>query len=109
MAVHRGMMFSTRDQDNDEAPGASCAHTFKGAWWYSACHACNLNGQYLNGVVESHADGVIWYDWKGLYYSLKSVEMKVRPGRYCYNVYSEKCQSVCYCRHAISTMFLIMS
>ena len=84
MAVHKGMMFSTRDQDNDEVPSASCARVFKGAWWYSACHASNLNGQYLNGVMESLADGVIWYDWKGLYYSLKSVEIKIRPGRNYY-------------------------
>ncbi|XP_058972989.2 microfibril-associated glycoprotein 4-like [Pocillopora verrucosa] len=83
LAVHRGMPFTTRDQDNDKGNdnhgGLNCAVKFKGAWWYKNCHRANLNGLYLRGSHSSFADGVNWKDWKGHYYSLKRTEMKVRP------------------------------
>ncbi|XP_039363077.1 ficolin-2-like isoform X4 [Mauremys reevesii] len=59
-----GMMFSTHDQDNDISEW-SCAVTYKGAWWYGACHSANLNGLYLKGAHESYADGVNWQTGKG--------------------------------------------
>ena len=72
--------FSTYDVDNDNA-GQNCAESFKGAWWYNACHHSNLNGLYHGGSHNSFADGVNWYTWKGYNYSLKFTEMKVRaPG-----------------------------
>jgi len=78
-ADQNGQKFSTRDQDNDATgDGYSCAQTYKGAWWYSACHHSNLNGLYHGGAHSSFADGVNWYTWKGFYYSLKFTEMKVR-------------------------------
>ena len=77
LTYHSGMNFSTYDQDND-AYNANCAVSFKGAWWYKSCHYANLNGKYLSGVHTSYADGVIWYHWKGYYYSLKVSEMKLR-------------------------------
>ena len=67
---HNGMKFSTKDQDNDQYNG-NCAVLFKGAWWYKYCHHSNLNGKYFSGTATTYADGVIWYHWKGLYYSLK--------------------------------------
>ena len=83
LAVHRGMPFTTRDQDNDKGHdnhgGLNCAIKFKGAWWYKNCHRSNLNGLYLRGSHSSFADGVNWKDWKGHYYSLKRTEMKIRP------------------------------
>ena len=75
---HNRMKFSTRDQDNDAASGASCAQVYKGGWWYSACHHSNLNGLYHGGPHSSYADGVNWYTWKGHNYSLKFTEMKLR-------------------------------
>ena len=79
MSYHNGMKFSTKDVDNDSHTNQQCAQVYKGAWWYNLCHASNLNGQYLAGPHESYADGVIWFAFKGHYYSLKTSEMKVRP------------------------------
>ena len=77
LAFQNEQKFSTRDQDN-EADNRHCAQTYKGAWWYYACHYSNLNGLYHGGSHSSYADGVNWYTWKGAHYSLKFTEMKVR-------------------------------
>ncbi|XP_052079172.1 uncharacterized protein LOC127717536 [Mytilus californianus] len=74
---HNGMMFSTIDRDNDRTD-VSCATTFKGGWWYNACHRANLNGEYLGGLHNSYADGIEWIDWRGYYYSLKSTKMMIK-------------------------------
>ena len=71
------MQFSTKDQDND-LRDRSCAQLYKGAWWYKSCHWSSLNGLYFNGQHASHADGVNWLTFRGLYYSLKRTEMKVK-------------------------------
>jgi len=75
---HNNIQFSTKDRDND-AYSLSCAIAYTGAWWYTKCHASNLNGLYLNGSTKIYAKGVVWRSWKGYYYSLKRVEMKIRP------------------------------
>ncbi|CAC5404896.1 Fibrinogen-like protein A,Ryncolin-4,Angiopoietin-related protein 7,Angiopoietin-related protein 1,Ficolin-3,Ficolin-1-B,Techylectin-5A,Ficolin-2,Ryncolin-1,Tenascin-R,Fibrinogen-like protein 1,Angiopoietin-1,Fibrinogen C domain-containing protein 1-A,Ryncolin-3,Tenascin,Techylectin-like protein,Fibrinogen C domain-containing protein 1,Fibrinogen gamma chain,Ryncolin-2,Angiopoietin-related protein 6,Techylectin-5B,Angiopoietin-related protein 2,Angiopoietin-2,Microfibril-associated glycoprotein 4,Ficolin-1 len=74
---HNGKMFSTYDRDND-IHHKNCAVMFKGAWWYHDCHNSNLNGAYLSGIISSYADGVIWYKWKGHYYSLKSTILMIK-------------------------------
>ena len=78
LSGHRGAAFSTKDSDNDSW-SKNCAVSYKGAWWYTACHSSNLNGVYHHGKHSSHADGVNWYAWKGHYYSVKKAEMKIRP------------------------------
>ncbi|KAK3732621.1 hypothetical protein QZH41_008257, partial [Actinostola sp. cb2023] len=75
---HNNMQFSTKDRDND-AISYSCAVVYAGAWWYYRCHASNLNGLYLNGSTNLFGKGVVWNHFKGHYYSLKRVEMKIRP------------------------------
>ncbi|CAH3133386.1 unnamed protein product [Pocillopora meandrina] len=79
LAFHRGMPFTTRDQENNDHVDHNCAIKFKGAWWYRGCHRSNLNCLYLRGYHSSSGDGVNWFQWKGYHYSLKRTEMKIRP------------------------------
>nr|XP_058945830.1 ficolin-2-like [Pocillopora verrucosa] len=79
LALHRGMPFTTKDQDNDHHGDYNCAIKYEGAWWYERCHRSNLNGLYLRGQHSSFANGVNWKHWKGQHYSLKRTEMKIRP------------------------------
>ncbi|CAG5993038.1 unnamed protein product, partial [Menidia menidia] len=62
-ASHQGMRFSTYDQDNDIYRG-NCAQEDKGGWWFNN---------------SSTDDGVVWYTWRGWWYSLKTTIMKLRP------------------------------
>ena len=74
-----GMQFSTRDRDNDNSD-SNCATLFGGGsgWWFNDCFRCNLNGPYSCGALQTHWLGVIWYDFRGAFYSLKYTEMKMR-------------------------------
>jgi len=81
LSGHRGYPFTTKDQDNDHHSGINCAVAFKGAWWFTACHASNLNGLYHHGAHSSYANGVNWLHWKGHNYSAKRAEMKIRPAK----------------------------
>ncbi len=79
LSGHNGMQFSTKDQDNDNY-ASSCAQLYNGAWWYADCHSSNLNGAYLRGHHPTiYAGGINWHSWRGVYYSLKRTEMKIRP------------------------------
>jgi len=77
-AYHKGMPFTTFDNDNDRYY-SNCAERYQGAWWYMTCHKSNLNGLYLRGKHKTFAIGVNTRNWKGYYYSLKKTEMKIRP------------------------------
>ncbi|XP_059202306.1 fibrinogen-like protein 1 [Centropristis striata] len=79
-AGHHGVKFSTYDQDNDNYKG-NCAEEDKGGWWFNKCHSAHLNGMYYpNGPYSAVTDdGVIWFTWKGWWYSLKTTAMKLRP------------------------------
>uniref|UniRef100_A0A182N217 Fibrinogen C-terminal domain-containing protein n=1 Tax=Anopheles dirus TaxID=7168 RepID=A0A182N217_9DIPT len=74
----KGMKFSTLDVDNDTWNG-SCAITYTGAWWYSACHSSNLNGKYLRGETSEFATGMVWKSFRGYHHSLKTSKMMIRP------------------------------
>jgi len=79
MRVQEGKKFSTRDRDNDINSSMWCAQDLHGAWWYIECRDSNLNGRYYTSAERTpFADGIVWKQWRGLYYSLKSVEMKMR-------------------------------
>ncbi|XP_078364734.1 uncharacterized protein LOC144649152 [Oculina patagonica] len=79
LSYHRGQLFSTQDQDNDNHGVYQCARLHPGAWWYNSCHDSNLNGIYRHINPSPSSDGVNWYAWKGKEYSLKRTEMKIRP------------------------------
>ncbi|KAF7650352.1 hypothetical protein LDENG_00127220 [Lucifuga dentata] len=90
MTIHNGMMFSTYDRDNDNwnpgDPSKQCAKEDGGGWWYNRCHSANPNGRYYMGgaytkFMAKHGtdDGVVWMNWKGSWYSLKAISMKIRP------------------------------
>ncbi|XP_053559732.1 fibrinogen beta chain [Bombina bombina] len=90
MTVHNGMFFSTFDRDNDgwlhADPNKQCSKEDGGGWWYNRCHAANPNGRYYWGGQYSwdmakHGtdDGVVWMNWKGSWYSMKKMSMKIRP------------------------------
>ncbi|XP_076326275.1 techylectin-5B-like [Tachypleus tridentatus] len=80
MAVHNHRNFSTFDRDNDlKNSSPSCAEKYRAGWWFDVCHKANLNGPYERGLHEPTGRGINWEPWTGLHYSLKAVEMKVRP------------------------------
>ncbi|XP_069603747.1 ficolin-1-B-like isoform X2 [Ranitomeya imitator] len=78
LAHHRNNKFSTKDRDNDNVKH-NCAQSYRGGWWYNACHDSNLNGLYLRGNHSSYANGVNWLRGRGHYYSYRVTEMKIRP------------------------------
>ncbi|KAM9335169.1 fibrinogen beta chain [Symphorus nematophorus] len=90
MTIHNGMMFSTYDRDNDNwtpgDPSKQCSREDGGGWWYNRCHSSNPNGRYyMGGAYTRHMakhgtdDGVVWMNWKGSWYSLKAISMKIKP------------------------------
>nr|XP_045609685.1 fibrinogen C domain-containing protein 1-like isoform X2 [Procambarus clarkii] len=75
---HSGMQFSTIDKDNDKHKG-SCAHEYKGGWWYNVCHNANPTGILTN---SDDFDSVGWVYWSPRQYkwaSLRWLQMKIRP------------------------------
>ncbi|XP_034766313.2 microfibril-associated glycoprotein 4-like [Acipenser ruthenus] len=77
LSSHSGRKFSTFDRDQDGA-SFNCAMEFRGAFWYHDCHSANLNGVYYQGNSTLHGKGIHWVTWRGLDYSLKGAEMKIR-------------------------------
>ncbi|XP_068191616.1 angiopoietin-related protein 7 [Antennarius striatus] len=79
LRYHNNTNFSTIDKDNDKCVD-HCASLRKGGYWYNCCTDSNLNGVfYRYGEHTKNSDGITWYGWHGSNYSLKRVEMKVRP------------------------------
>ncbi|XP_063289546.1 ficolin-1-like [Pelobates fuscus] len=77
LSNHNNMKFSTKEKDNDENSG-NCAEHLNAGWWYHSCYTSNLNGLYLSGQHETTKHGISWRSAKGLNYSFKFVEMKLR-------------------------------
>lgn len=70
---HRGMLFTTKDGDNDKADG-NCAMIFKSAWWYYNCDMSDLNGLYRPS--KGNIRGMYWWNHKP---ETTRSEMKIRP------------------------------
>ncbi|RUS91589.1 hypothetical protein EGW08_000704 [Elysia chlorotica] len=81
LSYHNMMAFSTEDVDND-LHERHCAAENKSGWWYSSCFYSQLNGRYHTAWYSktNYADGIVWYTLKdNEFYSLKKVEMKLKP------------------------------
>ena len=73
--------FSTKERDNDDWSSDSCAQFYHGPFWHGYCPRANLNGEYLrNGTINLR--GIWWVHWKTSWYSVKRVEMKIKPNQY---------------------------
>ncbi|KNC21992.1 hypothetical protein FF38_12062, partial [Lucilia cuprina] len=83
LTYHKGSKFSTKERDNDQHTSFNCAEKFQSAWWFKACHESNLNGCYSNANLRDSksaiACGIHWKTFRGQWYSLKFVEMMIRP------------------------------
>ena len=79
MAYSNGKPFSTRDRDQDSHELLNCAAKFRSGWWYNACHEIHLNGLNLASTEAPYGVGITITGWRGLYHSLKSVRMSVKP------------------------------
>ena len=75
---NKNQPFTTKDHDNDGWSKGNCAVRYHGAWWYKSCYAANLNGKYFRNE-QINRKGVVWRRWPRDYYSLKAVQMKIRP------------------------------
>ncbi|TMW44050.1 hypothetical protein DOY81_010870 [Sarcophaga bullata] len=76
---HVGYNFSTKDRDNDIVH-ENCAVVKTGAWWYRKCYFSNLNGKYYQDPTDlSLENGITWGEFHGYKYSLKFVQMLIRP------------------------------
>ena len=101
-----GLRFTTSDSDHDYSyfsPGTcttsnyrypctapdctntgidNCASQYNAGWWYNKCfNKASLNGPYSSTESVSSWRGIHWTTWKPATYSLKTVEMKIRPNK----------------------------
>ena len=75
-----GLRFTTSDRDHDYSCSYNCASQYRAGWWYDKCfNKASLNGRYSSTESVSSWRGIHWTTWKPDTYSLKSVEMKIRP------------------------------
>ncbi|XP_052408410.1 angiopoietin-related protein 6 [Carassius gibelio] len=80
LSWHNNKAFTTLDRDKDAYSG-NCAHYQKGGWWYHMCAHSNLNGVWYRGghYRSRYQDGVYWAELHGGSYSLKKVDMMIKP------------------------------
>ncbi|KAL7387275.1 hypothetical protein ABVT39_021215 [Epinephelus coioides] len=82
MSNHTGMMFSTKDRDNDNLQDSSCAHNYTGGWWFNACGDTNLNGRYFHVRPKGRSErrrGIQWRTGQRASYTLKHTQISVHP------------------------------
>ena len=80
-----GLRFTTSDSDNDYHCSYNCASRYNAGWWYDKCfNKASLNGPYSSSESVSSWTGIHWTTWKPADYSLKTVEMKIRPNTIYY-------------------------
>ncbi len=73
-----GMMFSTRDRDNDKLDTGNCAANFRSGWWHRSCFTGNLNS--LHGDVGKRYESMSWRPLRnepgGIIYSKMKIKYK---------------------------------
>ncbi|XP_071348341.1 angiopoietin-related protein 3-like [Trachinotus anak] len=82
MSNHTGMMFSTKDRDNDNHQDLNCAHSNTGGWWFNACGDVNLNGRYFHMRPKGRSErrrGIQWKPARKASYFLKLTQISVAP------------------------------
>ncbi|TKS80171.1 Angiopoietin-related protein 3 [Collichthys lucidus] len=81
MSNHTGMMFSTKDRDNDNHWHSNCAHIYTGGWWFNACGDGNLNGRYFQMRPKGRSERRRGIQWRlgQKSYSLKLTQISVHP------------------------------
>ena len=75
MAYHNGMYFTTKDNDNDNDSGGSCALSYglkepSGGWWYNKCWRIAPN------IIYNHRYGI---NLSSQWHTLPYIEIKLRP------------------------------
>ncbi|XP_036413283.1 microfibril-associated glycoprotein 4-like [Colossoma macropomum] len=70
---HNDMQFATYDRDTN-----GCAVSNSGGYWFNNCLVSNLNGLYKWGPSAPQNAAIVWCNWKGCNYSLKTVVMKIK-------------------------------
>ncbi|XP_071789732.1 ficolin-2-like [Asterias amurensis] len=83
---HNGMLFTTKDTDNDRRTQSdviygnelNCGISFRGGWWYNNCYICNPNGLYMQGGSTDFRSARCYAAVHG-YLSIKTCTIKVRP------------------------------
>ena len=58
---YSGMMFTTRDRDNDRKYNNCAVETFTGGWWYNMCTLINPNGNYEGDVTPTKTGILVRY------------------------------------------------
>ncbi|XP_035776303.1 microfibril-associated glycoprotein 4-like [Anopheles albimanus] len=77
LSYHKGMNFSTWDQDND-VKDEHCAKKWGGGWWFKACYFSFLNGIYHN-IFGRDAYKIDWQSFSSLSVGLKYSRIMIRP------------------------------
>ncbi|XP_052068197.1 fibroleukin-like [Mytilus californianus] len=70
---NNGLMFSTRDRDNDISNKSSCGIYKRSGWWHAWCTWANINGIYFNNGESS----VHWKSWLGMK-GLRKTKMMIK-------------------------------
>ncbi|XP_061550330.1 angiopoietin-related protein 3-like isoform X2 [Phycodurus eques] len=82
MKNHTGMMFSTKDRNNDKNRDPNCAHNYTGGWWLNSCGDTNLNGRYFLMRHKRRSDrrrGIHLKPGRKASYLLRFTQMSVHP------------------------------
>ena len=83
--INNGMMFSTRDRDNDDwDDGHAAVDLHSGGWWYSEWTYINMNGIYAEGVTQTDTGIILCFidtfsELPQYNRAVMTTEMKLRP------------------------------